>query len=160
MFLDCNNIQLDGVYNDLDGKTRPISEIDRIAVCSIFRDNPMQIRHWADTFLDQNIQIEHRLAARQRILKEALPTVEITGLIDRVTFNGDVWTAYDRAMIDCGVPFDIQSNYSSEDLGAPRLGPAWAAQAVVGVGGGYARAGFSYQNGNQNYFSAVPGNYR
>jgi hypothetical protein len=160
MFLDCNNIQLDGVYNDVDGKTRPISEIDRIAVCSIFRDNPMQIRHWADTFLDQNIQIEHRLAARQRILKEALPTVEITGLIDRVTFNGDVWTAYDRAMIDCGVPFDIQSNYSSEDLGAPRLGPAWAAQAVVGVGGGYARAGFSYQNGNQNYFSAVPGNYR
>lgn len=161
MFTDVNNIQLDGTYTDLDGRLRPISEIDRIAVCSLFRDNPMQIRYWSDTFNDINVQIENRLSRRQAILKEAIPTLEVTGLIDRVTFKQEVWSAMDEAVKMCGVPFDMQSNFTSEDLGAPRVGPAWASQAVVGVGGGFARAGYSaYGNGHQGYYSAVPGTYR
>ena len=155
MFVDTNNIQLEGNYTDTDGQVRPISEIDHVAICSIFQDNPMQIRFWSDTFLDQNVQIEHRLAVRRKMLKEAIPTAEVTGLIDRVTFDGPVWLAYDKAMLECGVPFDLQSNYTSQDLGAPRLGPAWAASAVVGVGGGYARAGFNNYNGGAGYYNAA-----
>jgi hypothetical protein len=155
MFVDTNNIQLEGNYTDTDGQVRPISEIDHVAICSIFQDNPMQIRFWSDTFLDQNVQIEQRLAVRRKMLKEAIPTAEVTGLIDRVTFDGPVWVAYDKAMLECGVPFDLQSNYTSQDLGAPRLGPAWAASAVVGVGGGYARAGFNNYNGGTGYYNAA-----
>ena len=87
LFVDSGNRVHMGFYEDSTGAQRDIRNLDYLAVLTQTQNDPEVIKKYSDTFTNNNIPLNLRLAERKRIYAGIVNRLEITGFATRVTFS-------------------------------------------------------------------------
>lgn len=94
LFVNPNNRVFLGSYQNSNGERRDIREIDNyLAFANVVGDkNPALIRQYTDTYNNQSVPLEVRLARRETLLREVTgDTLQITGHAQRITPSAVFW---------------------------------------------------------------------
>jgi hypothetical protein len=136
MFTDCGNRVHNGYWTDKDGSIRDIRDIDHLAVCNLVGDrNPQLIREWTGTFLNTNIPLVTRLAARKRIIMNLTgETAVFTGFSNRVTFTSVFLDCLFQGIKLTGLAVKVNTPLTINDITASRGTATFATQAILAPG--------------------------
>lgn len=133
VFNENNRIHM-GWYQDKNGVRRDIRDVDHLAILNLFGEqDPSVIRDWSDTFTRVEYAADLRLAARKRILEQAVGgQIEYTGFAERVTFAGPFLDALAKAVLATGLTIRPVTPY--QDLSTPqRASAGWMQNLRLGT---------------------------
>lgn len=120
-----------------------IRNIDYIAICNIFQNNPGVIHEYAKTFIPGNgISPVRNLAIREGILRDALDQqCEITGYAARLTASEKLVAGLSQAIKACNLPISVTTPLNADQLRIGTPAPDFISRSVArnvqAFGGGY-----------------------
>lgn len=110
-----------------------IRNIDYIAICNIFQNNPGQIHEYAKTFIPGNgISPARNLAIREGIIRDALDQqCEITGYAARLTASDKLVSGLSAAIKACNLPISVTTPLNADQLRIGTPAPDFISRSVA-----------------------------
>lgn len=157
-----------GYYKDHEGRRHDLREIDYLAVLNLFGDRDMNVvRRWSESFNNDAMPLEVRLAHRKAILDQFNP--EYTGWTRRIVFDTHFIQALAKAASLAGLNLkpDFPYNDQTTDVRTPAgflpqalvLQPVNSGLFAYSTGFGGNSSGFGTGDTWNGYVSASARNY-
>jgi hypothetical protein len=156
LFVNTGNIRIGGYYEDVGGKS-DLRKVDRLCVLNHNEADLSVVYKYDEATLNTQLDRNVRLTVQSSIAQDVTSnSAKITSLIKRITFSSYMLNVLNQAMIEAGVPVQINGPMSPDMFGGNRSTASWVqASGLVGqqigrgpIGGGTgSNFGYSINSG-------------